>query len=189
MQMNKTGVEFLSLSPWTKVEELETNSHRGNFSGPCFFLKKKNFSGPCLLKKKKKSTTPHSLWKPTSLMRDWTCFLCIGRWNLNHWTTWKTPGTYLFPLWALSTQGLFVGYTHQPKASSRHFQGDGKSWILKPQWTRSSPEEWLHHGGGTPWRHPKWFPIPEQKSSTPKRRITILTSQQLFGGQINQRRG
>ena len=36
MQMNKTGAELLSLSPWTKVEELETNSHRGNFSGPCF---------------------------------------------------------------------------------------------------------------------------------------------------------
>ena len=58
MQMNKTGVEFLSLSPWTKVEELETNSHRGNFSGPCFFLKKKNFSGPCLLKKKKNRLHP-----------------------------------------------------------------------------------------------------------------------------------
>ena len=38
MQMKKTGAEFLSLSPWTKVQELKTNSHRGNFSGPCFFF-------------------------------------------------------------------------------------------------------------------------------------------------------
>ena len=58
MQMNKAGAEFLSLSPWTKVEELETNSHRVNFSGPCLSLKKK------------KLTTPHSTWKLTSLMRD-----------------------------------------------------------------------------------------------------------------------
>ena len=25
----------------------------------------------------------------SSWTRDWTCVLCIGRWILNHWTTWE----------------------------------------------------------------------------------------------------
>ena len=37
----------------------------------------------------------HSTWDLTSLTRDRTCFPCIGRQILNHWTTREVPSCYL----------------------------------------------------------------------------------------------
>ena len=34
---------------------------------------------------------PCSMWDLSSLTRDQTCVLCIGRWILNHWTTREVP--------------------------------------------------------------------------------------------------
>ena len=41
------------------------------------------------------SCTP-SMWDLSSLTRDWTRDLCIGRWILNHWTTREVQIYFLF---------------------------------------------------------------------------------------------
>ena len=39
---------------------------------------------------------PQGMWDLSSLTRDQTCTLCIGRWSLNHWTTKEVPKSILF---------------------------------------------------------------------------------------------
>ena len=34
---------------------------------------------------------PQGMWDPSSPTRDWTCMPCLGKWNLEHWTTRKSP--------------------------------------------------------------------------------------------------
>ena len=40
---------------------------------------------------------PQGMWELNSLTRDRTCTLCIGRWSLNHWTTWEVPASLMLP--------------------------------------------------------------------------------------------
>ena len=46
---------------------------------------------------------PKGMWDLRSLTRDWTHIPCIGRWNVNHWTTRKSPYIYIYILitWVL----------------------------------------------------------------------------------------
>ena len=48
------------------------------------------------------------MWDPSSLTRDWTLTLCIGRWSPTHWTTRQVPGVVLVILmWCRSTNICF----------------------------------------------------------------------------------
>ena len=38
------------------------------------------------------------MWDLGSLIRDWICTPCVGRWSLNHWTTREVPHTQSFDL-------------------------------------------------------------------------------------------
>lgn len=87
-------------------------------------------------------------------------------------------GPFLFPSRVLSTQGLFVGYTHQPKA----LPGEDKAGF----WTLSGPRPAQKSGCTTEVGHlrdiPNDSPITEQKPITPKMGIRILTTSVVVWG-------
>ena len=58
---------------------------------------------------------PQGMWDHSSLTRDQTCTPCIGRWNLNHWTSREvTPG------------GLFKIEDQHPSRGLGGFRGVGQ---------------------------------------------------------------
>ena len=49
---------------------------------------------------------PRGMWNLSSPTRDWTCFLCIGRQSLNHWTAGEVPTVPLASLVAQLVKNL-----------------------------------------------------------------------------------
>ena len=69
------------------------------------------------------------MWDLSFLIRDWTCTPCIGKWNLNHWTSREVqtiifskysfcPIIFLFSFWDFDDMivGFYVIFPHISEA-------------------------------------------------------------------------